>query len=43
MGAQDAMEYYDSVSGDFDQLRKSYEWSWLASYALLRRNLAADL
>jgi hypothetical protein len=43
MGAQDAMEYYDSVSGDFDQLRKSYEWSWLASYALLRRNLVADL
>ena len=41
-GAQDAMEYYDAVRGDFDQLRKSYEWSWLASYALLRRNLAAD-
>ena len=41
-GAQDAMEYYDEVQGDFDQLRKSYEWSWLASYALLRRNLAAD-
>ena len=38
-GAQDAMEYYDEVQGDFEQIRKSYEWSWLASYALLRRNL----
>jgi hypothetical protein len=42
IGAQDAMEYYDSVGGDFAQLRKSYDWSWLASYALLRRNLIAD-
>lgn len=42
-GAEDAMEYYDAVGGDFDQLHKSYEWSWLASYALLRRNLTADL
>jgi hypothetical protein len=42
VGAQDAMEYYDSVGGDFEQLRKSYDWSWLASYALLRRNLIAD-
>lgn len=38
-GAQDAMEYYDSVAGDFDALKKSYEWSWLASYALLKRDL----
>ena len=42
-GAQDAMQYYDEVRGDFDQLKKSYEWEWLASYALLRRNLTADL
>jgi len=40
-GAQDAMEYYDKVGGDFDQLRKSYEWDWLSSYAFLRRNLTA--
>ena len=38
-GAEDALEYYDQVAGDFDQLKKSYEWSWLASYALLTRNL----
>ena len=25
-GAQDAVEYYDQVNGDLDQLKKSYEW-----------------
>jgi hypothetical protein len=34
-GAQDAMDYYDQVGGDFDALKKSYEWAWLASYALM--------
>ena len=38
-GAQDAVEYYDSVGGNFDELRKSYDWAWLASYALIKRNL----
>ena len=38
-GAQDAMEYYDQVGGNFDELKKSYEWSWLASYAFMKRNL----
>jgi len=38
-GAEDAVEYYDSVAGDFAELRKSYDWAWLASYALLKRNL----
>jgi hypothetical protein len=38
-GAEDAVEYYDSVAGDFGELKKSYDWSWLASYALLKRNL----
>jgi len=38
-GAEDAVEYYDSVAGDFSELRKSYDWAWLASYALLKRNL----
>lgn len=37
MGAQDAVRYYDSVGGDFDELRKTYEWSWLSSYAMLTR------
>jgi hypothetical protein len=38
-GAQDAIEYYNEVVGDFDALRKSYEWSWLASYAFVKRSL----
>jgi hypothetical protein len=38
-GAEDAVEYYDSVGGDFAELRKSYDWAWLASYALIKRNL----
>jgi hypothetical protein len=41
-GAEDAVEYYDEVNGDFDALRKSYDWQWLASYALIRRRLAPD-
>ena len=39
LGAQDALEYYDAVGGDFAELKKSYDWAWLASYALLKRNL----
>ena len=39
-GAQDAVEYYDEVGGDFDALKKSYEWAWLASYAFVKRGLA---
>jgi hypothetical protein len=42
-GAEDAVEYYQAVEGDFEQLRRSYDWSWLASYALIRRNLTPDL
>lgn len=38
-GAADAIEYYDAVSGDFDELKKSYEWEWLATYAFIKRNL----
>ena len=38
-GAQDAIEYYEAVGGDFAELRKSYDWAWLASYALIKRNL----
>ena len=41
-GAEDAVAYYDEVGGDFDALKKSYEWSWLASYAFMRRNLTTD-
>jgi hypothetical protein len=38
-GAEDAVAYYDAVGGDFAELKKSYDWTWLASYALLKRNL----
>jgi hypothetical protein len=38
-GAEDAIEYYNSVEGDFAELKKSYDWDWLASYALIKRNL----
>jgi hypothetical protein len=38
-GAKDAIEYYNSVDGNFAELRKSYDWAWLASYALIKRNL----
>jgi hypothetical protein len=38
-GAEDAVEYYNQVNGNFDELRKSYDWAWLASYALIKRNL----
>jgi len=36
-GANDAMDYYDSVAGNFDDLRKTYEWDWLCSYAMIKR------
>jgi len=38
-GAEDAVEYYDSVGGDFDALKKTYEWAWLADYAWNKRSL----
>jgi hypothetical protein len=38
-GAEDAVEYYTSVAGNFAELKKSYDWAWLASYAFMRRNL----
>jgi hypothetical protein len=41
-GAEDAVEYYHQVSGDFAALKKSYEWDWLASYAFVKRSLTPD-
>ena len=38
-GAQDAVEFYESVNGNPTELKKSYEWDWLASYAFFKRNL----
>jgi len=41
-GAEDGAEYYDSVGGDFTELKKSYEWSWLATYAFVKRSLTTN-
>ena len=41
-GAEDALEYYDQVGGDFAALKKSYEWDWLATYAFMKRSLTPD-
>jgi hypothetical protein len=41
-GAADGVEFYQQVNGNFAELKKSYEWEWLASYAFMRRNLAPD-
>ena len=41
-GAEDAVEYYESVNGDFAELRKSYDWDWLASYAFVKHSLSPD-
>ena len=41
-GAEDAVEYYDSVAGEFAELKKSYDWAWLATYAFMRRGLVPD-
>ena len=41
-GAEDAVEFYDAVDGNFAQLRNSYDWAWLAGYALTVRNLIPD-
>lgn len=41
-GAEDALEYYEAVAGDFAELRKSYDWAWLASYAFVKHNLTPD-
>ena len=41
-GAEDAVEYYEAVKGEPTELRKSYEWAWLASYAFVKRSLTPD-
>ena len=41
-GAEDAVEYYDQVGGDFAALKKSYEWDWLATYAFVKRSLVPN-
>jgi hypothetical protein len=41
-GAEDAVEYYKAVKGEPTELRKSYEWAWLSSYAFVKRSLTPD-
>jgi hypothetical protein len=41
-GAKDALEYYAEVSGELVELRKSYDWAWLATYAMIKRGLTPD-
>ena len=42
IGAQDAVDYYESVQGDFASLRLTYEWEWLADYLFKLHNLTPD-
>ena len=42
IGAQDAVNYYESVDGDFASLRMTYEWEWLADYLFTLHNLTPD-
>jgi len=42
IGAQDAVDYYESVDGDFSSLRLTYEWEWLADYLFKHHNLTPD-
>jgi hypothetical protein len=32
MGANDGVEFYDSVKGNAKQIQQSYEWEWLNEY-----------
>ena len=41
-GAEDAVEYFESVDGAIAELKKSYDWSWLATYVLIKRNLSTN-
>jgi hypothetical protein len=41
-GAADAIEYYNSIAGNFTELRKSYDWEWLADYAFIKHGLTPD-
>ena len=41
-GANDAVEYFDEVAGDYDELKLSYDWAWLASYAFVKHSLSPD-
>lgn len=39
-GAQDAVDYFDTVAGDYSKLMLSYEWKWLNEYFAHKHSLA---
>lgn len=41
-GAQDAVDYYNSVQGSFDALKLTYEWEWLIDHLQNKHNLSPD-
>lgn len=45
LGANDALDYYSAVNGDPDKLKLSYEWKWLADYAVnsIGRLVSSDI
>jgi len=32
LGAEDAVDYYNKVNGDYTELMRSFEWAWLREY-----------
>jgi hypothetical protein len=42
IGAKDAVNYYESVNGDFDKLRLTYEWDFLADHLFKTHNVTPD-
>jgi hypothetical protein len=36
IGAQDGIEYYNSISGDHNELMKTFSWAWLEQYYNLK-------
>lgn len=32
LGAEDAVDYYEQVKGDYTELMRSFEWAWLREY-----------
>ena len=41
-GACDAVEYWESVAGDFAKLKLSYEWTWLKEYFVSKYGFEPD-
>jgi len=38
-GAADAVKYYDTVAGDYQQLLKTFEWAWLRNFWLSQHSV----